>query len=251
MQLPTIRYALDRTREADSTIPIHLHQTWELVYYLSGSGQSRIGDTVYSYSAGNVCLVPPEVGHSEVISEQTHVVFCTFDCPEDGIDCRGGMYSGDEESVALIQHISKIKYLRDDVEATVASLYLSIILTRLAAQSGLEGAAAPSDGRSLESACQYIHEYYNTNIDLPELAATVGYSYDRFRHIFRERYGIPPKQMILYKRLSAAKNLLRGDGKITNIARQCGFSSASQFNATFRRTQGMTPSEYRRRDRAT
>lgn len=246
MELPVVSYALDRIRESGDTIPQHIHSSWELVFYLSGEGSSRIGDVIYKYKEGTVCVIPPDTTHSEVIDTRTHVVFCTFECRD--FDCEGGMYTADAESIALISHIAGMKYLRDTTEATVAALYLAVVLARLSAQSVQSGTAVKSAGQSLESACRYIFDYFNTDIDLPALAATVGYSYDRFRHLFRQRCGMPPKQLILFRRLGAAKELLRGKAKISSIAVECGFSSASQFSTAFRRATGMTPGEYRRRN---
>lgn len=45
----------------------------------------------------------------------------------------------------------------------------------------------------------------------------------------------------------ARKQLSGGSARITEIAFACGFQSLSQFNRRFRATEGMSPSEYRKK----
>lgn len=249
MELPKIRYALDRIRPAGGTIPTHIHPTWELVYYIDGSGKTVIGNICYDYTPGSLCLIPPETDHSELNTEQTHVIFCTF-MPSSEFRCISGLYLGNEELAYLVQMLASPAAGDSGPEAKIAELCLSIMLLRLVSQQSIVGTIMRTDSRSLDRALQFISDYYNTDIKLPTLATMVGYSYDRFRHLFRLQYGISPKQMILQRRIDAAKELLRREGSITNIARDCGFPSISQFTTCFKNATGMTPREYRNKNRA-
>ncbi|MBQ9080069.1 MAG: helix-turn-helix domain-containing protein [Clostridia bacterium] len=243
MRLPDIEYALRRTRSAGGNITAHSHESWEMVCYISGEGKTVCGNVSYDYRADTVCLIPPNTHHKEINTTETELVFCAF-VPGDQ-ECRAGVYNGDAEISQIAVMLASAMASRNVTDGTVAGLYLAVILTKLMSSEGIEGVDGGEQNRSLESAFHYIFDYYNTDIKPRELAASVGYSYDRFRHIFKDRFGITPKQMILYKRIDAAKQMLRSDGKIENIARDCGFGSASQFNVIFKKTQGMTPGEYR------
>lgn len=249
MQLPKIEYALRRTRAAGENVTSHIHDTWELVLYISGEGKCICNELSYEYSAGSICLIPPHTHHKETNKTETDLVFCSF-VPGDA-HCAAGMFEGDAELSDAALHMVHAMTERGVGAEQIAAMYLSIILLRLKLRDSAEGEQVEEKNRSLDSAFRYIFDYYNTDIKSRELAASVGYSYDRFRHIFKEKYGITPKQMILYKRLDAAKQQLRRDGKIENIARSCGFGSATQFNIIFKKTQGMTPSEYRAREKQT
>ena len=44
---------------------------------------------------------------------------------------------------------------------------------------------------------------------------------------------------------AAAKELLSGSKKVTEIAQEVGFDTANYFSAVFKKRTGMTPSEYR------
>ena len=95
---------------------------------------------------------------------------------------------------------------------------------------------------SLESAYRQIIEYFNSDIDCSKIAKSIGYSYDRFRHLFKERFGLSVKQMIIAKRMDNAKILLcTTDLTVSEIASACGYKNVTQFCSTFRKTQGMAP----------
>ncbi len=63
-----------------------------------------------------------------------------------------------------------------------------------------------------------------------------GYSYDHFRHMFKERTGLSPMNYIIDKRIDYAKRLIVStDMTLSTISQECGFSTSSQFSSMFRR----------------
>lgn len=75
----------------------------------------------------------------------------------------------------------------------------------------------------------------------------VGLTPRRLTDIFRDRYGITPKEYADSLRLKTAKRLLTDtDHKIIDIAYVSGFSSLSAFNRFFKSQTGQTPSAYRK-----
>ncbi|GAA0631683.1 AraC family transcriptional regulator [Halomonas beimenensis] len=62
--------------------------------------------------------------------------------------------------------------------------------------------------------------------------------------------GLSPRQWLVRQRLArAARLLVDGQQPITEIALACGFVDGPQFSRHFRRWQGMTPRDFRRRHR--
>lgn len=83
---------------------------------------------------------------------------------------------------------------------------------------------------------------------LATMAARCGYSVSRFCALYRERFGVSPKQDLLTARLTLARNMLcYTDRPITAIADTCGFDSAPYFSKYFKAATGLSPREYRRR----
>ena len=65
-------------------------------------------------------------------------------------------------------------------------------------------------------------------------------------HAFKRQYGVSPINYMISKRIEESKYLLaETDLSMTQIAQLLGFSSLSYFSQVFRRTQSVTPMEYR------
>ncbi len=87
---------------------------------------------------------------------------------------------------------------------------------------------------------------YNCNLKIETLHRLCGISNTYFRKIFQSKYGTSPQKYVLTKRLSHAKNLIAsGDfDSISEVANQAGFSDALYFSRIFKKTYGVSPSQY-------
>jgi AraC family transcriptional regulator len=85
------------------------------------------------------------------------------------------------------------------------------------------------------------------DLSLQALANESGYSRSHFIQMFRAATGYSPHNYLLNLRLERARDLLRNPSiSLIDIALECGFSSHSHMSRLFRRTIGITPSDYRR-----
>lgn len=93
----------------------------------------------------------------------------------------------------------------------------------------------------------YLEENLASHVTLMSLAAVAGLSASHFAHAFKHSFGVPPHRYFALRRLERAKALLAAPGvSVTEIALTLGFSETSAFTSAFRKTTGLTPSEYRR-----
>ncbi len=83
---------------------------------------------------------------------------------------------------------------------------------------------------------------------IADLAADVAMNDDHFIRAFRQSVGVSPYRFLLSLRMKRAEDLLvdRPRRTIADVARYCGFTSASHFSVQFKRATGVTPSEWRR-----
>lgn len=85
------------------------------------------------------------------------------------------------------------------------------------------------------------------NWSLETLAQYSGYSVSRFCALYKDYFGVPPKQELLSARLSAACRLLKyTNSSVSDIAESCGFQSIGYFSRYFKQEMGLTPREYAR-----
>ena len=100
-------------------------------------------------------------------------------------------------------------------------------------------------------AIRLIKEAHHEPLSLGDVAEKVGLSRERLSRLFHETIGITFSEYLSEVRLTEARDQLSGSSlKITEIAFACGFQSLSQFNRRFRATEGMSPSEYRKKAQA-
>jgi AraC-like DNA-binding protein len=94
---------------------------------------------------------------------------------------------------------------------------------------------------------EYLKDNYKGKVDFKILAGTFGYSYDRFRHIFRETAGTTLNKYLLDYRFEESKKLLiESDFYVKQIAAVTGFNSSVYFNNFFKGRYHVTPHCYRR-----
>jgi AraC-like DNA-binding protein len=81
-----------------------------------------------------------------------------------------------------------------------------------------------------------------------EIAKRLGLGYSWFRRMFKEYTGVSPAQYQLQQKLMRAKELLTTtDRNISEIAYSLHFENAGQFSTFFKKKEGITPTEFRKR----
>jgi AraC family transcriptional regulator len=93
---------------------------------------------------------------------------------------------------------------------------------------------------------EYIEAHFSERLDLRVLSKEAGISPFHFATLFRKAVGETPHRHVQHVRMEAAKAMLRDTEKaVLEIALTCGFGTASQFAAAFRRRYSQSPMEYR------
>lgn len=96
------------------------------------------------------------------------------------------------------------------------------------------------------SVTSYIHEHYSEDLSLGFLARKFYTSSYYLSHLFKKVTGFTLTNYVQMTRIRNAQQLiLFTNGKITDIANKCGFSSFSQFNRVFNRFCGASPRDYK------
>ncbi len=100
----------------------------------------------------------------------------------------------------------------------------------------------------LQIMMQYIHDHYDGQIALGEIAEAAAISKSSALNIFQTCIHISPVSYLIRYRLQCAGGLLYTTEKsVTVIAEETGFSSVGYFCRKFKEHYHMSPGEYRRR----
>jgi AraC family transcriptional regulator len=93
----------------------------------------------------------------------------------------------------------------------------------------------------------YIEEHLDEEISLRDLAGVAQLSSFHFARAFKQSFGDPPHRYHMARRMERAKALLKTpERSVTEIGLTLGFAETSSFTTAFRRSVGITPTDYRR-----
>ena len=94
----------------------------------------------------------------------------------------------------------------------------------------------------------FIRTHYGEKLTVDAIAAAGGVCRTKCWQIFRKYLGQTPNDYLNSFRLEKGMQLLKSTRmSVTEIAEECGFSSASYFTELFTRQKGCTPTQYRRK----
>lgn len=115
---------------------------------------------------------------------------------------------------------------------------------RVRDEHDLQGALAPAGSSLPRKAAHIMRQHIIVPLDLREIADQLGTSLRRLQRSFQRHENMTPTQFYVRERILHARHLLRQDPSlsIADIARHCGFASASDFARNFVRQFGYPPS---------
>lgn len=100
--------------------------------------------------------------------------------------------------------------------------------------------------RNMRSVKMYLDEHFLDKIVLDELAAQFYINKFYLIKSFKQQYGVSINHYLRELRITKAKKMLRfTDNKVESIGMECGLGALTYFSRTFKKVEGISPSEYR------
>lgn len=123
---------------------------------------------------------------------------------------------------------------------------------------GFAGQSMPNNGKATQqtrvhSLCDQmvllIHQSYtNHSFGAGSIAKELHYTNAYICTVFKQRFGITIHDYINIYRIAKAKELLEATSEnLATIAQQVGYENDSYFSRVFKKSEGISPSDYRRR----
>lgn len=102
-------------------------------------------------------------------------------------------------------------------------------------------------GWEIDQALAYIKQNIKEDIHVKDIAENMHISVSRFKTVFMDMVGIPPREYVIREKLKCCKQELSESRKsITEIAHEYGFSSSQYFSTVFKKYCTVTPAVYRK-----
>lgn len=233
----------------DYHVDSHTHDCYEIVYYIDGTGVSKIREKEYDYSGHTFCIIPPNTMHSEWTTSEANLLYIGFNYDGQLGVLPSGLFEDDEDHIIYDILVKMQRELHDQglhYDEMLAFLQRLLVVSLLRWTDKTMIVSKRS-----RDCMDYVFNFINSNFGAPicleNLSDSIGYSYHHFRHIFKDTYGVSPKQYILNVRMTHAKLFLQqGDLSVKAVAQMCGFKSVSQFIAAFKKHTGLSPLSYKR-----
>jgi AraC-like DNA-binding protein len=98
----------------------------------------------------------------------------------------------------------------------------------------------------VQRARKFINEHKTETFSLSSVAQASGASVFHFCKVFKKSTGLTFTDYVAHARLEDAKTeLLKPNRRISEVAYDVGFQSLTQFNRTFKRIVGRSPTQFR------
>ena len=153
-----------------------------------------------------------------------------------------------KELISSVWQILEFHENRTEDTDLLAANQITNILTLISARSESKDAVPSALHAKLSDITSYLDSHYTEELSLDFLSEHFFISKYYLSREFKKEFGTTIIQYLLTKKITHAKELLRySDSSIEDIAALCGIGDPSYFNKVFRKLEGCTASEYRRR----
>lgn len=253
--------------EPGYTVPPHTQAVYELTYVVSGAGVNLAGGTPYRMEPGALFFNPRGDLHAIDASktESLRYFYLGFEFPDalpaDIVPIRD-FFSGLRVCRALHAEPIGDAFIRMFGEVNAAdapgkllceSAMQEILGTacRLFGRSDAKPyrafTARAVDAKLVYDMIHYLDAHAEEIGALSALEREFGYSYTHLAQKFSEITGESPRAYHTRCRFRRAQEYLRRGETVTRTSELCGYQSIHAFSRAFHRTEGVSPSEYRRR----
>ncbi len=215
---------------------------YELIYLISGHIEIDINGVKQHGTANSVCFIKPNTKRSQICHEDARYSCLRFFSNSNIGNLDNGIYNiKDDELFFIFKQISAEYKQKEAMYFDICNLKISEILLKLTR-------TIKTSHDSTSDILAIIKEIDSTlffDKTIGDMAQSLNYNYDYFRHKFKLITGKSPINYIVDKRIEHACELLEKNMyTCTEIAHLCGFASSSQFSQLFKRHIGISPNAY-------
>ena len=230
---------------------------FQFFYTVSGSGEFSVNGQRMICKEGQSVLLYPFEAHSykAITSEwKVHILMISGICAKEIITAFGfkqsSVYNVSDKNL-FEEYITKLLAVKDtddnfgDENSRISYDFLLSFSNVTKRTSTLK---PTSQNGLISDTVDYIEAHFKENISIDQIASAVGVTKEYLCYVFKREMGQTIVRFLTSIRLGYAKELLEEypDKKACEVAKLCGYESASYFGKVFKENIGVTPDEYRR-----
>jgi len=256
--------------------PFHSHPELELVYVKESFGKRIIGNSVMPFEPGDMVFLGSDLPHVWLNDEMYYQAISTLKANAIVVYFSKDIFGPAFYELKETQKINELFFqagkgisiigktnkqiakklekllLKKDFEVIIGLFEILSLLSESQDRIYINNEAystAHKDAKKdrLSEVFQYVNENYKKDIVLIEIAAIANMTPTSFCRMFRLKTKKSFVEYLNEIRVSkACKFLLETDLSMSEIAYECGYKTASNFNKLFKKFMGMTPSEFKK-----
>lgn len=268
-------YVYQDTKSAQTELPDHIHDWYEIVYIYNGRGTFFIDQTIYDAVPGDVFMIPGNTIHrsfpdpddpktstalffnaSFVHSSPLGDSFSYLRCFEQAKRRKAYKLSPDtSDKQQIVQLIDRIHAENKDEQLGYRQAillhvqHLLLLLGRSISATNGDQAESTAHPSWMTNILTYIDEHLDSPLGLSQLAKRASVTPAHFSRVFKKLTSLNVTEYVTTKRIiRATELLLESDVNIADIAERCGFESLPHFHRMFKKMTGMTPAHYKKNE---
>lgn len=265
------------------SINMHMHDFFEINLIESGEGIHYSMSSKTIVKPGDIFVIPPNVPHGYFNENHLNVyhllihkkffqkyfedlnllssfqilfnqdvnkrrplpIYFTCNSDDDFQDLRNKFIELDEKKYNYSEGLSAVSY----VNTYLIGLQLIVKLCDIFHQRNHESNNSSSieTNENIYNCIEYIHKHYNEKITIEILTKVAALSKTRLFEEFKNIVGLSPLEYTDSYRIKISNKILLDSNKsIAEIAEMVGFYDSSHFIKTFKKIEGITPSQLRK-----
>ncbi len=259
------QFSIRHTRCVECEFHPHSHSAFTITAILAGRMTATIGAEGFELSAGEIALTNANQNHAasaqavEFVSIAISPILVGEMVIETGlarasaeINFRASVVT-DEAITGLSRQLAEeMSTLSPGHEAMLDAIARQMVIHLLRhhftvrESARIELSRAGPVDRRLRRAIEFMHDNYERELALEEIASAAYLSEYHFARVFKQITGLTPHVYLANIRLERARKLLMETLlPINQIAAMVGYQSQSHFTKIFKATTGVTPGAFR------
>jgi AraC-like DNA-binding protein len=274
-QIDALRLFISTAKTRKNNLRIHYHTLIEISLILRGNGIYKTNNQTHNIQEGDIffyrpneahCITDIEEGGMELLnlhispyylytnfqnalnSNYIKILAANFPLKSNKLNDTLSLEQLDEVKHLILTIRREMENKKSDYLTFVCNYISSIlILISRSYKNAKFSQKEKQNYQRLMQAIKYIDSHFKDNITLDEIAQKIGYSRCYFSSIFKKCMGMSIWDYICIKRIEEALTLIKTtDKNIADIALDCGFNNAVNFNKLFKKYTNVTPNFFRK-----
>ena len=234
-------FRIGRARYNSINMPIHKHDFYEIVCFVSGEGQSVVQGQFINVKKGDVLIVPPYIDHSSMSDDGLQSVYISGPTNLLSLTNPEVVRCDDEEALFLANAIYNNRYKGGEYLNMLCKALIEYLMQRIEIPDAISIAV----NRIVKS---ITTNSYDASFNLNKLLNNSGYAEDYIRAHFKKIVGKTPVEFLTEVRIEHAKQLIdtyKDALLLYEVAILSGFSDYVYFSRRFKKFTGLSPQEYK------